>query len=138
MAFKMKAGKEGPMRKNFPSAFKAMPSYIDGKLVSDIEADAEDIANKKRYAESMNAESPENLEPENMMEAGARATAKTTTVVRKGRSKIKKIKKGIRERGPNAKRTMAEKKAIDKEQAFQEDPANREDVVKAYDLNNPK
>ena len=134
----MKAGKEGPMRKNFPSAFKAMPSYINGKLVSDIEADAEDIANQKRYDESLASESPENLEPEKMMESDARARATQSKVERKGESKKIKIKKKIRKRGPNAKPTMEEQKALDKEQAFQEDPANREDVVKAYNLNNPK
>ena len=30
MAFKMKAGKEGPMKKNFPGAFKNTPTVSDG------------------------------------------------------------------------------------------------------------
>jgi len=32
MAFKMKAGKEGPMRKNFPSAFKETDAEFEAKL----------------------------------------------------------------------------------------------------------
>ena len=31
MAFKMKAGKEGPMKKNFPSVFKKDPPFVEEK-----------------------------------------------------------------------------------------------------------
>ena len=35
MAFKLKAGKEGPMKKNFPSIFKKKTKLID-KIKSDV------------------------------------------------------------------------------------------------------
>ena len=36
MAFKMKAGKEGPMRKNFPGAFKLKDGDEIGKVTKDV------------------------------------------------------------------------------------------------------
>jgi len=122
----MKAGKEGPMRKNFPSAFKAMPSYVDGKLVSDIEADAEEEANIRRANDAI-----KNADPS----ASAQdIDTNQKEIVRKGQSAKKKILDDLKGKKPDAMQREALKDA----DAYSADPANRKEQQKAYDLNNPK
>jgi len=126
MAFKMKAGKEGPMRKNFPSAFKAMPSYVDGKLVSDIEADNEEKLNVKRMDDAISNAAPD-TDPQDI-------DTNQKVIDRKGQSKTRNIKSKLKGKKPN-KQQREELKEAD---AYSADPANREEQQKAYDLNNPK
>jgi len=47
MAFKMKSGKEGPMRKNFPSAFKAEDDDLYEVVKSTKEGGSDAVYNSK-------------------------------------------------------------------------------------------
>ena len=56
MAFKMKAGKEGPMKKNFPSVFKKDPPFIPEKRETET-----DIGPKQKPQEGLSATPAEKL-----------------------------------------------------------------------------
>ena len=115
--------KGSPMQRNYGigSPAKLRPSYIDGEMVSDSDANNEDI---------MNAARSEGFQPGDI-----------TEVTRKGQSKIKKVKADARAKKPGAKEKDAlsnyDKDEIKEAEKYQMDPKNRAEQTKSWKLNNP-
>ncbi len=111
--------KDGSYKQSFESPAKLRPSYIDGDMVSDADANLEDA--KNTYKASMGEE--------------------TTEVTRKGQSKVKKIKADAKARKPGAKEkdalSLLDKDEIKEAEKYQMDPKNRAEQTKSWELNNP-
>ena len=104
---------------SYKSPAKLRPSYINGEMVSDADANLEDA--KNTYKASKGEE--------------------TTSVTRKGQSKIKKVKADAKARKPGAKEKDAlsklDKEEIKEAEKYQNDPKNRAEQTKSWQLNNP-
>ena len=86
MAFKMKAGKEGPMRKNFPSAFKNL-----GAFITDVDDMGEETTKRATYSDTRKAE-----------KSGKKVTYTNEEELRRTKQDIDQAKKGVKDDGTKA------------------------------------
>ena len=117
-ALRMSAKSGSPMQENYASPVKAMPSYIDNKLVSDSDADLQEEKNE-------------------MINTG-KIKGETKEVTRKGPSARKKILKDVKKKGgPNAKPDAIDNLMLKQADEYTSNPENRDELTKAWYLNNP-